>query len=72
VSVNYGKKPGSRLVTGIQRAQLTRMEKLTNSILAYNAKLAARTPPVTWLEAGEITTLQSASLLAQTLLAQVT
>lgn len=39
------KKPGTRWVTGIARAQLQRIIKLTTSLLAQDAKLLAPLSP---------------------------
>lgn len=54
-------KPGTRRVIGLQRAQLAKIRALCNAIFNYNAKLAARTPPVVFLTQQQATNFSTTS-----------
>lgn len=64
-------KPGSRRVTGIQRAQFIRVNALIESLLQYNAKLTVRVPPIPFISAPDVISLGVTQVVAQKYLDQV-
>lgn len=48
-------KPGTIRVTGIQRAQLQKINLLLEALLKYNVKLSVRVPPVVFLSPSDAT-----------------
>jgi hypothetical protein len=69
MALHFG-KVGTRRVTGIQRAQLQKLDDLCISQLSFNGKEAARVPPLVYLTGPQQNAFQAASAAAQALLAQ--
>jgi hypothetical protein len=61
-------KPGSIRYKGRMRAQLKKADAMLNDLLAYNAKLTARVPPVLFLTAPQIATFNGCTAACQVLL----
>lgn len=69
MSIHSG-KPGSIRIRGLQRAQLQKTAKLVDSMVAYDEKLLAKTPPVIFLTAPQRTQFQAMAVTCEQLLDQ--
>jgi len=67
--VNPG-KPGTVRIRGVTRAQCKQVNARMASFLAYNTKLAAQVPPITFLSPLNLASVQACQTAMQNLLDQ--
>jgi hypothetical protein len=61
-------QPGTIFIRGVQRAQLQKVNRLVQSMLSYNTKMAAKVPPLTFLSPADLLNFQVMAVSVQSLL----